>query len=359
MTALQTFGQQPRTGAATAKSITLPSSPTLAIGDDMYLQWVGGATYVNPPAGWAVVEHEVFGVNVTVDHAVFHRVCQAGDPGSVVTVDDGAPTGVAKSVLNFVAVRSVNSTGPISKSGKIAETTSTATHASGALTSVATTGKVLQFIGIKDATASASLTIAGTYTNIIPASPTGGRTTTGGATAPIVGGMAISTADIAAGTVPAVNWTSDQASANASMISIAIAPASSVVGVRTTSDTVLPTGATFAGGTTLFGTHGDDDVNSYDRFIASGVAQVEEEAFPALPGPLTGYTGKLVLDGAASVDVVVKLKRGATVIYTGSAHTISAAGEQSYHDDFDSTVQTAQIVDLTAIRIRKEFTLTP
>lgn len=354
MTALQTHAEQVRNGGATAKSITLPSSPSLVVGDDMYLQFAGGADLSGTdhyPTGWSIVEEEkVSDGNVSVHHVVLHRTCQSGDPGSVVTVVDTVAA-IAKSVLQFVAVRSVDSTAPINKSGKTFSTSGT-THGTPALSSVTTTGKVLEFLAMKDGTASSTLTIDALYDVIA-------RTSTGGTTAPIVAGSAISHADIASGTVASKLWTSDQASTNVSTIGIAVAPSSTVVGVRTSSDITLPSSATFTGGTTLFGVHGDDDPNTYDRFIVSAVAQVEEEKFPALPGPLTGYTGKVVLDGAASVDVVVKLVRGSTVIYTGSTHTISAAGEQSYHDDFDGTVQTAQAVDLTDIRVRKSFLLTP
>lgn len=352
MTALQTHVEQVRNGGATAKSITLPAGPTLQVGDDMYLQFVAGGDYDNAatgatPAGWSIVENELFGVNVSVHQTVFHRVCQAGDPGSVVTVPDTVAA-LGKTVLNLVVVRSVNSSGPIQDSSKSHETASSATHATPVAT-VTNAGKVLQFIGLKDATASTTMTLPGTYSVIA-------RTTTGGATAPIVGVTAISAADIAPPNAASVNWTSDQVSANASMISIAIDPLSTVVGVRTSSDITVPSGATFGGGaTTLFGAHGDDDPNTYARFIVSGTAQVEEEKFPALPGPLTGYTGKLSLDGATTVTVVVRLVQNTTVLYTGSGHTIVAAGEQSFHDDFDAGVQATE-TDLTNLRIRKSYT---
>jgi hypothetical protein len=352
MTALQTHAEQPRTGGATAKSITLPSGPTLAVGDDMYLAFAAGGDYDGAssgatPAGWSIVEQELFGVNVSVHQTVFHRVCQSGDPGSVVTVPDTVAA-LGKTVLMLVVVRSVNSSGPIQDSSKSHETTSSVTHATPTAT-VTNAGKVLQFIAMKDGTASTTLTLPGTYDVIA-------RATTGGGTAPIVAGTAISHADIAAGTAGSVNWTSDQASANASMIAVVIDLASTVVGVRTSSDITVPSGATFGGGaTTLFGAHGDDDPNTYARFIVSGSAQVEEEKFPALPGPLTGYTGKLILDGATTTTVVVRLVQNTTVLYTGSGHTITAAGEQSFHDDFDAGVQATE-TDLTNLRIRKSYT---
>jgi hypothetical protein len=335
-----------RNGGATAKSITLPSSPTLQVGDDMYLQWVGGTDYNNGPAGWALIYHEAPGA-VGVSHAVFHRICQAGDPGSTVTVDDTVTT-VAKSVLNFVAVRSVDSTGPVAGSNHSNDTSSSVTHNSPSIAGIATTGKVLQFIGMKDGTASSTLSPGAAYTSVI-------RTSSGGATAPVVGGIAISTADVAAGTVGSQTWTSDQASNNVTMIAIAIKPLSTVVGVRTTTDITVPTGATFVGGADLHSVHGDDDPNTYDRFVLDPTTpQVEEERFPTLPGPLTGYTGKLQLDGAVTVTVTVRLVQGSTVLFTATPITITAAGEQSYHVDFDSTVQAAQ-TDLTNIRIRKSY----
>lgn len=352
MTALETSVLQTRNGGATAKSITIPASPTVAVGDDMYLQFVAGGDYDGAstgatPAGWSIVEAELFGVNVSVHHTVFHRVAQAGDPGSTVTVIDTVAA-LAKTELILVVLRSVDSTGPVNAHAKSHETTAQVTHGTPAITAT-TTGKVLQFIGMKDATASTTLAINALYDVI-------GRSSTGGATAPIVAGAAISHADIASGSIGSVNWTSDQASINASMIGVAVAPSSSVVGVRTATDITLPSGVTFAGtGSTLHEVHGDDDPNSYARFVVSATPQVEEEKFPTLPGPLTGFTGKLQLDGATTTTVVVKLVQGTTVLYTGAGHTITAAGEQSFHDDFSSGIQATE-TDLTDLRIRKSYT---
>lgn len=322
------------TGAT--KVLTIPAG--VVVGDLMLLQWVGGTALATPPSGWAQVVTNNDGVELTV----FRRFAQAGDAGSTVTID--APT-TAKSFMTLLVYSGVSTATPIAGFTSAVEATSQTTHATGSIAAMPADARVVQFLGMKDgATSSSARTVPSGNTqreNLDSAAGTFG----------FVSMASERTAATTAGTIASVNWGSDQASATAVMITIVIAPTTSVVGVGPTADVTVPSGSSNVGGTTMHDVQADDDPNTYTLVPVTGVPVTSSLKFGPLSSPLTAVTRKVILEaGTSSVIIIPSLRRGATTIATYSAQTLTGTGEQSYTINIGSGDQTAQATDLTDIR---------
>lgn len=325
-------------GAAAIKRITLP--PTVQPGDLMFIQWVAGAGPDTPPLGWA----EAAGVEGNVSHHIYRKFAVTGDANSQITIPS---TSVAKVSLAAFVFANPDTVAPTSGQALLFESTSSTTHVGPPL-SATTTGPVLQFLALKDtATASTVRSISAGYTIIKDQSSGGGSA--------VIAMSALSNADLASGTVPAVTWTADQASANAHMIAISLAPRSTSVAVRASTDITLPAGATNVGGATMVACQGDDDPNTYTLIPVSATAVVSEVKFPTQSTPLTQMIRKLVLDGSNTVTITPALVQGTTVLKTYTNQTLTGIGEQSYSITIPPADQALQTV-LSDLRWRETIT---
>lgn len=326
-------------GGSTAKKITLPS--TVQPGDLIILHWAAGGPVDSAPVGWGTIP---VGTDTGVSSRLFYKFAVTGDASSQVTIPS---TGVAKVAIGAMVWANADSVTPIAVTGGILETASSSTHVSASVTSPSL-GPVIQLLTLKDtATASTSRAIASGYTLVYDQAVSGSA-------APIAAAW-VSNADIAAGAVPTVTWNVDQPSANAHMITIVLAPRSANVAIRATSDVTVPAGATFVGGTTLFGTTGDDDPNTYTLLSNLATAEATEVKFPSdLSSPLKSVGGRMILDGSSSVTMVPEIVQGTTVLATLATQTITGIGEQSWSVNLTAGQQAAQTI-LTDIRLRQTW----
>lgn len=325
-------------GGASIKRITLPASTQP--GDLLLIQWCAATAPDSPPLGWA----EIVAYDGSVSHRIYRKFAVPGDANAQITIPS---TSVAKVTLTAAVIAAPDSVAPTSGQAGLAETVSSTTHTGPGFTAT-TTGQVLQFLALKDGSvASSARSISAGYTLL--------QNQSSGGTGALVAMVAASTADIAAGTVPAVTWTLDQASANGHMVAIAIAPRSNNMAVRATTDVTSPSGATNVGASTMVGAQGDDDPNTYTLVPVSGTAVVSEMKFGTLPGPLKQVIRKIVLDGSNSVTITPSLVQGSTVLATYPAQTLSGITEQSYAITITTAQQAAQTI-LNDIRWRESIT---
>jgi hypothetical protein len=325
-------------GAAAVKRITLPAS--VQPGDLLLIQWSAAVAPDTPPLGWA----EIVTYDGGVSHRIYRKFAAPGDANAQITIPS---TSVAKVSLAAVVIANPDSVVPTSGQGGLVETVSSTTHVGPGITST-TTGLVLQFLSLKDgATASSARSISAGYT-LLQNQGTGGSNS-------MIAMIAVSTTDIASGTVPAVTWTSDQASSNAHSVAIAIAPRSNNLAVRTITDITSPAGSTNVGGTSMSAVRGDDDPNTYTLIPVSTTAVVSEMKFGTLSGPLKQVTGKVILDGSNTVTITPALVQGTTVLATFAAQVLTGITEQSYTITLTAPQQAAQTV-LGDIRWRESIT---
>ncbi len=325
-------------GGASIKRITLPAS--VQPGDLLLIQWSAATAPDSPPLGWA----EIVTYDGGVSHRIYRKFAVPGDANLQVTIPS---TSVAKVSLAAVVIANPDSVVPTSGLGGLVETVSSTTHAGPSITAT-TTGLVLQFMSLKDgATASSARSVSAGYT-ILQNQGTGGTNS-------MIAMLAVSNTDIAAGTVPAVTWTSDQASANAHTVAIAIAPRSNNVAVRAVTDITTPAGATNIGGASMTAVQSDDDPNTYSLIPVSATAVVSEMKFGTLPSPLKQVIRKVILDGSNSVTITPALVQGTTVLATFAAQNLTGITEQSYTITLTAPQQALQTV-LGDIRWRETIT---
>jgi len=312
----------------------------------MLLQWISAAAPPIPPAGWALVKTDTNGIT----HQVYSRLATGTDPGSTLVVVAAADSGsTSRCIITLTAYANASSAGPVHASAVKTETTSQTTHSSNTV-STTITGKVVQFLGMKDPTTNS-------VTHGVPTGYTKRLDTMVGPSFAQVAVVADSDADAAAGTVPSVTFTSDQATVNASVISVVIAPLSGTVGVRPATDVALPAGASIVGGASQAAVLSDDDPNTYVQIPLGAGALDGEVKFGALNGPLQRIVAKVQCDpGTNTLSAVFSLRQGATVIRTYTAlTTVNTSGEALFDQAVSAPDQAAQTT-LSDIRVHYSFT---
>lgn len=343
----------PYTAPAPAKTFTLPSSADMQVGDLMVAIWCGGAAPDSNPAGWTQRKDAITDGGATgFDGRVITRLAQSGDFGATVTWPS---TSVSKVDIVLVVLRSVDQVAPVPSLNHRLETVSGTTHAGPTIAGVAAAGKSLQIICLKEATVSSTRTVSTAGYTVVA------NHTNGSATNAQTVVVAMSNADVAAGTFPAVTFDfGANATDKAFMIAMAIGPVTTLVGVYGSSDVLVPAGATVVGAASALAAESDSDVNTYTLFGVSATAVHRRVRFgaasPPLSGPLQHVTRKLVLDGATSITITPSLYHGATLIATYAPHTFSGAGEQTFTWDIPTGDQTAQVGFLADIEWDEAWT---
>jgi hypothetical protein len=327
------------TGAAAAKKITLPS--TVQPGDLLILHWAAGGAPDSAPLGWGAIP---VGTDVGVSSRVFFKFAVTGDASSQVTVPS---TDVAKVSLTAQVWANADSVTPLAGIGGASETVSSLTHVSAATASSAT-GPVIQMLALKDtSTASTSRTITPGYQIQVDQSSGGGSA--------LVGMVAVSAADVAAGTVPAATWFIDQASPNAHMITLALAPRSANRAIRTIQDITTIPGTVFVGAATASEARADEDENTYALIPVSSTAGVQEQKLEPTQTPIKSLMGGGILDGSSTVTIIPELVQGTTVLATFPAQVMTGIGELTYTVNLSAGQQASQTI-LNDLRLRETIT---
>ena len=328
------------TSIGSTKQVTLPA--TIQAGDLLVAQWITGTAPDSTPSGWTLLQQDTN----SIIHYVYYRIAQSTDAGALLTI----PTSTTvRSILSVFVYSGVSGASPFQASSVKTETVSQTTHTSNTVTT-SSPAKVIQLLAMKDPTTN-SVTRTG------PAGYTLRQNVTVGPSFAQVSMVADSTSDIATGTVPSVTFTSDQSTINASVVTIALAPQTTTVAVRPSTDVTLPAGATVQGGASQAAVLADDDPNTYVSIPLGSTAVTGETKFPTLPAPLSRIVAKIQCEPATTtLSAVFSLVQGTTVIRSYTAFTtVNTSGEAVFDQAVAAGDQTAQ-TNLADIRVRYAFT---
>ncbi len=331
-------------------SLTVPNPSGAAAGDFAIIWYVGGGGYPDSaPSGWRLARSADDG---SVYTAWYEKKLTPGD----VTAGSVALTITAAGKKSALMVAGYSSAGDVTVVGSSVtiESTTSATHATTAVT-VPGPGAVISLLGLKDT----SSAVSGTYT--APSGTSIAATSASTGASQTVASVAVNTGgDVTSGVWGSgTSWGVKDAAGTTAVGSnhAVVATLALAAVVRPTADVTVPSGATFTGGSTIYGVTGDDDPSTYVEFGSGTMEEMITVGSTVPSALLLDYDAGVT---PTSTSVTYSLYLGATLLLSiGTDSTLIGNGTVKVLDisSLSSSQQASILADPTNLRLRAVYTV--